>query len=831
MASRRSGLLLVLLALAFPSLAAADPVDAVAERPADDPDYLRQLYGYLSGVLSAAGAADGPEVADQEQLALALEVLKEHMAAEAAALEPAPAAAVAAADVRAPGPLGSAPAVEAEVSAYASTAAFTLGGTPMKFRAVLEGVSGAELQAADFAATPTAAASVNPFLFKLDEGLLRFQPKPSLCVSVRGGRVRVGQDVILWTCQDTPEFKWVVVGDQIVLDSYRDYSLSVGADRAGDGSDIVIVSCRSAFAGHWVVDGDRIRYSGDRNFCLSVREGMAGDGSDLILWSCDQAWLVADWIVVGAGAAGCAAAAALADLGEIVIVVERGPSDLKIPETQQAATWPDVVNTAAVQPIRWQDGTWGAVASVLGGATAVNGGLYIEEEPDFFTDTLGSDVDLDSLYESSRYLAANLSAPLQPSSFGLDYVKALQEVNFVPSDGVKPQLRWSEGGWVAYSTINTTNSRWPRRGAAILLHERSALLNLEVLTEYQVKRVVFSGTRATGVQVVRRGVHGFLPARKGVVLAAGAIFTPQLLQISGIGEAALLRRLGVAPVVPELPVGRNFIDRPVLTVGVWSAVDLPMHIGYAVSVNKALQLTTESEAGGKVASEFTIASLAFAKPDARNEFLRWTFKLLFSTPIADILNNMIQLVALQHSPKSRGNVEAISVDSTIPPSVRANHLSDPEDMARQIVSLNQMMRLVGTDAMQQYARPKTWVPPVWPLPDFLSCFAEMPGQTTPGIVFPCQPAPGSSEARLKEYLANTVVSSYHYFGTAPVGTVLGGPDFLVRGTENLHVVDASVFAKPTRVNPQGTIMAVGHYAGKRLAALGKRRLAGHPVLV
>jgi len=92
----------------------------------------------------------------------------------------------------------------------------------------------------------------------------------------------------------------------------------------------------------------------------------------------------ADWIIVGGGASGCTAAAALADAGEDVLVLERGHSDLDVPKTEFANTWPEVVNTKAAQNIRWTDGTWGAVANVLGGGTEINGGLYIEEEPEYF---------------------------------------------------------------------------------------------------------------------------------------------------------------------------------------------------------------------------------------------------------------------------------------------------------------------------------------------------------------------------------------------------------------------------------------------------------------
>merc|ERR1712061_556059 len=107
-------------------------------------------------------------------------------------------------------------------------------------------------------------------------------------------------------------------------------------------------------------------------------------------------------------------------------------------------------------------------------------------------------------------------------------------------------------------------------------------------------------------------------------------------------------------------------------------------------------------------------------------------------------------------------------------------------------------------------------------------------EVTDSIVLPCLPPADSSVDRWYEYLRNTVISSYHYFGTAAAGSVVDASDFRVKGTENLHVVDASVFPKVTHVNPQGTIMALGRYAGKRLAAAqgspgGGRRLGVAPI--
>ena len=102
-----------------------------------------------------------------------------------------------------------------------------------------------------------------------------------------------------------------------------------------------------------------------------------------------------NWIIVGGGAAGCAAAATLAEAGETVLLIERGKSDIDpaMAETQTAGAWPAVINTGAAELIRFKEGTWGAAGKVLGGGTSVNGGLFFQETPDFFERMFAGDVD------------------------------------------------------------------------------------------------------------------------------------------------------------------------------------------------------------------------------------------------------------------------------------------------------------------------------------------------------------------------------------------------------------------------------------------------------
>lgn len=182
-----------------------------------------------------------------------------------------------------------------------------------------------------------------------DGKFIKWDSDPRLCLSIREGRIMDGQDIILWTCNDSPEFHWEVSGSYIQHAANQDYCLStreasgrrdqakamlwsckameplglpVSADqrqqamasentwliqgsflksalddkycasvRQGevtDGADIIMWHCRDTHEFKWTVEGNQIKLVSNPNYCMGVREGKAGDGSDVILWSCNS---------------------------------------------------------------------------------------------------------------------------------------------------------------------------------------------------------------------------------------------------------------------------------------------------------------------------------------------------------------------------------------------------------------------------------------------------------------------------------------------------------------------------------------------------------------
>ena len=571
--------------------------------------------------------------------------------------------------------------------------------------------------------------------------------------------------------------------------------------------------------------------------------------------------LSADWVVVGGGAGGCAAAATLADGGDSVLLLERGDSDLSPGNefTQTASKWPDVLLTRSNELLRLKDGTWGAVGNVLGGGTAVNDGLFFNETAAWFKSAFGGVVDVASIRESYSFIFNATATALAASTWGNEWTSALDETGWVPDYGTHdPSVSWKNGTWRAFSTFNSTlpieASGWPRVGASSLIHSRSTLANLGVVTNAFVHRVAFASNvdvEASGVWV-ELGGNGSAPvlvtANKGVILSAGAVYTPAILQRSGIGEKGLLESLGIHVTVDLPGVGANFTDRLVHNFALFSPHAVNKSVGYSAASSARDGLFLESVAGGSVATSFGLASLAFVPPEQRSPEFRNLLELVFGVkPLAELIDQCHQIFALHYAPLSRGWVRINSTDPHAPPAVFANYFDEPKDLEVALLAVDRLLRVAGelvrvgglqntskdekeTIALPQFAPLLQKILDNWDLPiqlpSFLPCLVEDHG--LPFSMLPCPPSnPGvgglapnasfsSKENGWAQWVRDNTVSSYHYFGTAAVGEVLDPKTMGVRGVKRLYVADASVLPVPTRVNPQATVMAMGRYVAKLL---------------
>jgi choline dehydrogenase len=296
--------------------------------------------------------------------------------------------------------------------------------------------------------------------------------------------------------------------------------------------------------------------------------------------------------------------------------------------------------------------------------------------------------------------------------------------------------------------------------------------NLTVVPHALVTRIIFQGTRATGVEVLHGGVVREVSAEAEVVLAMGAIHTPKVLMQSGIGDETELRRVGI-PVRQHLPgVGLNFQDH----FGFDCVWQFPDTVQGSTQVGSTL--FWDSGAAGVEGPDLFACLGPFPKATAENV-------AKFSLP-----DNSWCLFGAPTHPESRGRLRLSGPDPGDPIRIEANALSHPDDLKTAIACV-ELLREIGNSAE-------------------LRPFVErevMPGDLT--------------GAELETFLCDAVTTYWHGSGTAKMGrdpmSVVDG-HLNVYGFDNLRVADASIMPRITSGNTMAPCVVIGERAAQFIKA-------------
>jgi choline dehydrogenase len=332
---------------------------------------------------------------------------------------------------------------------------------------------------------------------------------------------------------------------------------------------------------------------------------------------------------------------------------------------------------------------------------------------------------------------------------------ACADANAEEAHGVGPAPRNMLSGGDRASSLST------------YLHAARSRPNLEIRAETYVERVVFDRRRAIGVEV--RGQGGDAPERilaDRVVLCAGALKTPQILMLSGVGPGEQLRRLGIAALA-ELPVGRALVDHPCFNVIGFASDPAPSNFG----AHAQLQYSSE---GGSRNDIWVRAVLSAPGPPL--------------TDLPDWVKGIGVLSGVVGKPRSVGRLELSSSDPAAPPVIQLNFLDDSRDRSTAREMARDLWRLATTSPLAE---------------QFATLLTPPPG--------------GAADDRLDDWLRANVSSTYHATCTCPMGPP-GGPAVVdqrlgVHGTEGLYVGDASVIPEI----PTSALNLACFMIGERLA--------------
>lgn len=527
-----------------------------------------------------------------------------------------------------------------------------------------------------------------------------------------------------------------------------------------------------------------------------------------------------DYIIVGGGTAGCILANRLTEGGKYnVLLLEAGGPPrspwIKIPAgfskllTNKTYNWrfqsrPEAGTNERVIAIPRGKG--------LGGSTLINGMIYVRGQPGDYERWLEEGAagwgwsDVEPYFRKLENFAEGGAARGKTGPMYLERVKERFPISgaflkAASEDGQPFNEDYNasdQEGFGYYQVTQRDGQRWSVVDG--YLKQAMARQNLTVMTGSRVLRLELDGTCCTGVTYERDGKRETVEAAREVVLCAGAVQNPQILELSGIGNPDVMRKAGIEPKIELTGVGENYIDH--------YATRMNWRVRNAITLNemsRGLRLTKEVvkyftshkgilTLGTGLVHGFIKTCPTLSSPDVQFFFVHASYANA-ATRVLDRHPGMT-IGVTQLRPTSKGSIHVESADPDAAPSIKPNMLATEKDCQTLVDGMKVARRIVEQPAMRPFVS----------------------HEMTPGKSV-------ETDEQWLEFARDNGQTIYHPIGTCKMGEgddAVVTPSLQVKGVENLSIADASVIPSMVSGNTQGAVMMVAERAADLIRERAER---------